>query len=307
MVDQTNQSVSGGQVPGQAVAPQTQQTVAPVVPAEQGTAPTIPSEGSFPADISQRTSEQFDKLKDSNNRLYEANKILRDELTRKAMVEQQFAPVQQVQQTQQPNIADFITNDPVTGEQFVDNSKLQKVIAETNQRATKAEVAVQSYIKQQQYMEEQKQTEEAYKNFPQLNPSVPDKFDTELSKRTRTLLLDSMMNPVDYGGRPLSFREAAELANGDLSKIRPMKQTSQAPEQASAKTQQQEDSVAKEQAGLAAQGTSSASQPPAVSPDEDLTNLRLLSRKGGKVGDWAIAQRLSKIPHTGIPKSSAEA
>src|SRR4030042_1074657 len=162
----TKQPESGTQVvtPQPAVQPQAPQ---PAVVSTPVPLKVQAEEPKLPTGASERTSEQFDKLKDSNKRLYEANQLLQQELSRKKQLEQQFKPVQTtVPQEQQPKIEQFIETDPVTGEQFVNEDRLKKAISEAQNRATRAEQAVQSYIQQQQQREEQKQTEEAYKAYP---------------------------------------------------------------------------------------------------------------------------------------------
>ena len=152
-------------------APVTTQVQEPVSE-QKPEVPTVATETQLQTGISERTGEQFDKLKESNKRLFEANQLLQQELERKKGIERQFQPVQQaVPPEQQPKIDQFIETDPVTGEQFVNEDRLKKAIGEANTRASRAEQSVQTYIQQQQQREEQIQTEEAYKAYPELNPS----------------------------------------------------------------------------------------------------------------------------------------
>ena len=259
-------------------------------PTEETKPETTTTETKLPAGTKERTTEQFDKLKDSNKRLYEANQLLQQELQRKQKMEQQFQPVQQaVPQEQQPKIEQFIEVDPVTGEQFVNEARLKGAISEAQTRATRAEQAVQSYIQQQQHREEQKQTEEAYKAYPELNPNT-EKYDAELTKRTRAFLLDSMVNPQDYSGRALTFKEAADFAKLQLGgkpelTVKPVKE----------EPQKTEVSEAKVQASAEAQGVTSTTQQSFTAPDEELAKLQMKSRQGDP---WAIAKRLSKVRHT---------
>lgn len=290
-------------IPDSGVAP----TVPPVAQSATQAAPapmvpvTPPAQGAqLPTGTSERTTEQFDKIKESNKRLYEANQILQQELARKAQVEQQFAAMQQpAAPQQQPQVEQFVTVDPLTGEQYVDEDRLKKAIDTANSRATRAESAVQSYIQQQQVREEQRQTEEAFQSHPQLNPQS-EQFDGELSRRTRAFLLDSMMNPADYRGRPLTFREAGDLAKGQLAA---QQGTAAAPVAIPPQQTQNRNLESRDQAAFAAQGTTSAAIQPSVAASEELANLRAKSRRGDL---WAIAQRLSKVTHTGTPSSSSE-
>lgn len=242
--------------------------------------------------VSERTAEQIDKLKEHNKRLYEANQLLQQELSRKQQVEQQFKPIQQEQAPAQPKIDQFVETDPVSGEQFVNEEKLRRAITDANQRATRAEESVKSYIENQQAREEQRQTEEAYRNYPQLDPKS-SKHDTVLSKKTRAFLLDSMMNPVDYGGRPLTFKEAADIASGESSK----KEV-----KAEVQSQNKEKLEDKKQAVAGAEGASAQAVKPGSTDAAELDDLRYRSRRGDML---AVAQRLARTPHSGAPKSES--
>lgn len=265
-----------------------------VQPAQQESTVSQPAQ---PA-VSDRTTEQFEKLKESNKKLFEANRLLQEELGKRAKAEQTFAPIQQTPQTiPAPSIEQFVKEDPVTGERYVDQEKLITALQDANTKATRAQTAVESYIRQQQVLDEEKQTREAYDSHPEVNPDS-DKFDVTVSKRTRSLLLDSMMNPQDYGGHALSFKEAAEEAK------------KQSPTQAQAletKTQQTQQAVeGKAQATAEAAGVSSTiAQQVSGGGSEELETLRNKTRLGrGDEQTWAVAQRLAKVTHTGTPTSS---
>jgi hypothetical protein len=287
---ESGQVGSATAAPAQAPAPQE-----PTAPAQ--TTPQVPtSEPTLPTGVSERTSEQFDKLKDSNKKLYEANLLLQQELNRKQQAEQSLQTPVVVDAPKDPKLEQFIDTDPVTGEQFVNEERLKKSIQEAQSRAEKAEKTVQSFVQQQNAREEQRQTEEAFKAYPELDPSN-EKFDASLTRRTRAFLIDSMMNPQDYSGKTLSFREAADLAKGQTGQP-----VAPAPVQPKIEDKKEEGNLAgKEQASFAAQGaSSSAQQTQAPSSDTDLVDLQYRSRRGDV---WAIAQRLTKIPHTGTPTS----
>lgn len=270
-MDQTNQQPNTEVAQGQQAAP------TPVSP--------VP-EVRLPDGVSERTSEQFEKLTDSNRRLNEVNQSLLQKINELSMSQQQPATRQEVEVAAE----DFFTTDPQTGETLLDQQKLKKTIEETKRQAVaEAKKEVESLRQQQEQREVQRQTEEAYSVYPNLNPDSKE-FDKELSRKTRAFILDSMMHPGDYKGRPLSFKEAA-----DLAAVQQQKET--------VKNEKQE---IKEQVTQTAEGTSSSAQMPQQSADEELSQLRMRSRKGGSDAIWAIAQRLSKIPHTGTPTSSTE-
>lgn len=318
-MENTKNAPDGGAVLGQAgqsagQASATQQTVSAEPEGSQsksGTQQTTTKQtvgDQLPQGTSQRTTEQFDKLKDSNKRLYDANQLLQQELRKKEQATKQFAPVQQTPgqtQTKEPKVEDFIQTDPQTGEQYVNEDKLKKAIDDAGQRATRAETAVQSYINQQQQIEEKRQTEEAYASYPQLDPKS-EKYDASLSRVTRANLLDSMMNPNDYKGRALTFKEAADLASGKASQ-KTMEQQTKEKETAEKEAKEakekekQEKLEAKQQATAGAKGVPSTTQEPAQDEEARIANLRMRSRQGDM---WAVAQRLTKVDHTGTPSSS---
>lgn len=283
-------------VRSEAKAPEAQ-TEVPVVTEGAPEAQTVQTP--TPA-VSDRTTEQFEKLKDSNKKLFEANRLLQEELTRRARSEQTFAPIQQTPQptTPAPAIEQFVEIDPTTGEQYVNEKKLTAALAEASQKATRAESAVQNYIRQQNVLEEEKQTAEAYGAHPEINPSSQT-FDANLSRFTSALLLHSMMNPQEYGGRTLTFKEAVDEA----------KKTS--PQQVKTQTavlekETKEISESKQQATAGATGVSGAvAQQIQGPPQDELEVLRFQTRFGrGDDSTWAVARRLQQVSHTGTPTSS---
>ncbi len=286
---------SGAQAPAaQPEVPAATTQVAPAGPTASSQAVPAPTQP-----VSDRTTEQFEKLKDSNKKLFEANRLLQEELTKRARSEQTFAPIQQTPtpNVPAPAIEQFVEIDPATGEQYVNEKKLSAALTDATQKASRAESAVQNYIKQQNVLEEEKQTAEAYSAHPEVNPSSQS-FDANLSRFTSALLLHSMMNPQEYGGRTLTFKEAVDEA----------KRTS--PKQAQAQTAALEKETKqvmenKQQATAGANGVSGAvAQQIQGPPQDELDALRFKTRFGrGDESTWAVAQRLTKIPHTGTPSS----
>ena len=249
---------------------------------------------------SQRTHEQFDKLLDSNKRLYEANELLRQQLTQRALANEQFAPIQQTPVQQQPaqqvKVADFVEVDPVSGERFINDKKLQSKIEELNSKASNAEKAVQQYIQTSEQREIDRQNEEAFKAYPELNPGG-EKFDVKFHNQTRALIYDSLINPQDYGGKPLSFRKAAEFAKGGGTV--PSDEKNQ---QASASTKPGEQTVAanepsgedaKQQAAASVAGEQPLTRE-ALAGSEELTKLQQATRLGSTE---ALARRLANTDH----------
>src|SRR3990167_6089343 len=144
----------------------------------------------LPGEVSDRTREQFDKLK-------KQNQLLKGELERQHASESVFdsmRPKGQRDQAQMPTIEQYA--DPQTG--YIDTARFNRDMAGLVSSARSAQQTVQQYIETQQELE-------AYTSHPDLNPKA-EQFDLELHKSTRAILLDSMFNPGDYGGRTLTLR-----------------------------------------------------------------------------------------------------
>lgn len=299
------------QVVSEPVVPAVTQTPAPVVTQPAPVEPIAPTMPSFelPQGVTDRTKEQFDKLTDSNRKLLEANQILENELTHRTTSEAQFAPIQQPVVPQQPDVKEFLSVDPLTGEQYIDENKLQASLNNANSRAMQAEQQVKNYIESQQNKEIAKQEEETYNAYPQLDPKNPFKVDRELEKLTRAYALDSMMNPHDYKNRSLTFKEAADIAHaklyGNKEVAAPSVEAQQiATQQPTVETQnaiqptqgQTVSSPIQEQGGMAAEGGAVNVNPSELNTDD----LALADRT--RRGDmWALAKRLTRVPHTGTP------
>ncbi len=290
------------------VAPVAPVQVTPAVPQPIVPAPLF----ELPQGVSPRTTQQFDKLTDSNKKLLEANQVLQAELARKKVTEAQIAPLQQLAQPQQPDVNQFVEVDPISGEKYINENKLQAAIVNANDRATRAEQQVTTYIQTEQNKESLKQATETFTKYPQLNPNDPTRFDPNLNKLTRAYALDSMANPGEYGGRTLSFVEAADLAARNIAgqtvatpSVEAQQASAQVPQpavnpntnvQIQPATQPVQSNVTKDQGSLAVEGAPINTAPAAG--EEDLLSLQQATRKGDV---WALAKRLTNVPHTGTP------
>lgn len=213
----------------------------------------------LPEDSTERTRREFEKLQQQ----------LREERARREYAEQ----VYQSMQPKDPEPAATPLYDPETGlidpDQLTD---LQRQTIEANRRAEQAEKSVQSYLKAQE-------NREVYAAYPELDPTA-EKHDRSFHVETRRIMLDSMVNPEDYGGAQLSFKQAADLA----------KQKSIDPEQARQLGAQQalEELTTKEQASLGIGGTSDRSH----LASDDLQTLQQRTRLGDKN---AIIERFRRL------------
>lgn len=298
----------------------TQQT--PVVDVNTQQQPNVTA--GLPDGTSQRTTEQFQKVLQSNNALHEQNQLLQRQLQQ--LQEAQGRIEQEIQQhstnatnysstqnTQvQPSVPlqsptvnpnDFVEIDPETGEKFINSDRLNAAIQATRQAAVaESSKVVQDYIQNQQKQEELRQIKEAYENYPSLNPNSSD-HDTEFARLTRQILTDSYGYQQDYGGFPLTFKQAADQALSYVNAIR--KGASQAQAQAEVKkvadeqkaeteVQQQKATQEAEQAKQAAAadvtGASQAGQSQVL--NAELTELRYQTRRGSVE---ALAARLARL------------
>ena len=290
------------QVPTDVTAPVAQAPVEQTPPAP-AQAPVTPEQ--LPTDTREKTREQFDKLLDSNRRLFEANELLRREMTQRTTAQQTYAPIQQTPApaTQQVNEADFVETDPTTGEKFINTQRMTQRINEVNSRASRTEEAVKNYIKTSEQREIERQSKETYTVYPELNPGTPTslnpKFDEKFNKQVRGVLLDSMYNPNDYSGRPLSFKEAADFVKATTLSTQPS--SAPAPTKKEKEAQAAAEAASKD---LKTQGSVQVPSQPQNAPqpasDEDIQRLRLRTRMGDSE---ALARRLINTEHI-LPRQS---
>ena len=266
---------------------------APVAQAPAQAAAPAPVAAALPQDTRDRTREQFDKLLDSNKRLYETNEALKREISQRQASAQTFAPIQNAQPTPMPQVNrdEFTVVDPVTGDKYIDDQRLQARMNELKEKAARAENAIQSYIKTSENREIDRQNREAFAAHPELNPNDSTHFDAVFHKQVRGIILDSMYNPDEYGGKPLGFKDAGDLARTLYPKAAaqpaPVTQTDDEKKRAAAAAQ-----VIKEQGS--AQVQSQAQNAPQPTYDADILNLRNKTRYGDT---RALAQRLLNTEH----------
>lgn len=318
MAEQTLDGVTASAPVAEQPAPVVEQPpVAPAQPASGFNAPPLPN-GFAPqpqpqvapaqpvepiATTNDRTAEQFSKLTEANQRmstqndtLAQTNELLRQELLNlqktRQQSEQQFAPVQQVppaqgqQQSVLPKLSDYVEVD-AQGNRFVNEAKFNAAVAEIYQTASRAEEVVKNYVQTAEQREIERQERETFTQYPQLNPKSGN-FDQRFSQQTRAIIYDSMINPHEYGGRPLSFKAAADyVTQGQPAQQAP--QVTAVPTPAVNEANQ----VQKEQAAATAQQV-----PPQVTQniDQDREYNRLV--QGTRLGsDEAIAVRLLNASH----------
>lgn len=222
----------------------------PVPSSEPAEAVDATDEADLPEDASERTKEQFNKLK-------EANKALKEKLDKRAEVEPIFEsmrpkPTSGLTQSQIDQVTDIDPN----GNKYLNEDKLDQLLTQATQKAERASAQVEQFIEEQQ-------SREAFTAIPQLDPKG-DNFDPELHRATRAYILDSMMNPKEYGGKQLSYRQAGEMAakatRAELAKV-----------EQEANAQQ----TAKEQSSLGATGRSDRRETVNTSEEQLRDRIRL--------------------------------
>lgn len=244
-----------------------QKTTEPEAVGEEAKEITQPAEGeALPEGASERTKREFEKVKQDRDDYREQ---LREERARREYFETVFSSMQPQKQPEAPPVIDAETGLP--NEQVL--TDIQRRSQEAEQRAQRAEEAIQGYMAEQE-------NRAVFAKYPELNPAS-DKFDRKLHAEVRSRLLDSMLNPNDYGGRQLGFLEAAEMVKGVAAS---------AIEEAKKKgaTEAMEQTESKEQASLEATGTSGRRTEIA----SDLEELKHRTRKGDIN---AIVERLKGI------------
>lgn len=255
-----------------------QQPVQPVAPAPQ------------PEPTNDRTSQQFEKLLESNRQLYENNRKLQEEMARRQAPQTPVQP-RPTSQPQQVDPREFVETDPVTGEQYINGQKMAARVRELEQQLERTVTQTQSFIKTAEQRDIERQTSEAYAAHPELEPGNT-KFSEGFHRQVRGVLTDSMFNAADYGGRPLTFREAADLVKKQYQPVQTQTpvQGGNPPEQESAVNS---GNALKEQGS--AQVMSQPQNAPMASSSEELEALRFRTRQGD---DQALAARLIATEHT---------
>ena len=227
---------------------------------------TTVTEG-VPESASERTKREFEKLRQK----------LREEREARQQIEQAYRTVMPKKQpvTEKPMELSPLV-DPQTG--LLNEEALaqrDKLLLEAQERAKSAEKTAKQAIEDSQQRLLQSEEKEMFAEFPHLDPQS-DKFDKKLHRLTRSIKLDSMLNPDDYEGKQLSGVEAARLAKEQLKDLKSVK--------AEGAQEAIDQLTPKEQAALEATGTPARRQ-----QTISLDDLRRRSRKG----DWqAIMERL---------------
>lgn len=235
--------------------PSVEQTESPKVASEEVVAEKPVAEPSkatedfeLPEEVSRRTREQFNKLRDQL--AYYKNRE-KDTMSTYGVTTPLY---------------DLETG--LINPQGLDSLSQTAVLAE--ERARQAEAKLNRYL-------DSIQEKEAYAEFPELDPSNRS-FNKDFHKAVRGYITDSMVNPMDYGGRELTMAEAAKLLTSFGSKKIETIKKEAAKEVINGLTP-------KEEASLEARGRSDKA------PVDDV-DIRERSRSGDRL---AVIERLKKL------------
>lgn len=247
-----------------------------------------------PIEARDRTRDQFEKLLESNRRLNERNLVLQQELERRQQSSAlTFDPFQAQRQTpqQQVNPNDFIEIDPNTGDKFINEQRLRARLEEVTQKANRLEQTLQGYVKTAEEREVERQEKETYSAYPELNPNSKN-FDPSFNRNVRSILTDSFYNAQEYGGSPLSFKEAADFVRAQFPK--PAQQQPAPAVDDKAKAEEAAAAKAAKEQG-SAQAVSQPRGQAQISDDDELETLRYRTRYLND--DEALARRILNTDH----------
>ena len=214
----------------------------------------------LPDEAKERTKREFDKLREQ----------LREERARREYMETVFNTIQtpKADKVESPPLYDRETG--MLNEQVL--TDVQQRALQAEERAKQAEASIVRYM-------DEVERREAYAKHPELNPAA-ESFDEEFSELTSAFILRSMTDPEKYGGKQLSFVDAATRAKKILARGGEVAKAEGAKEAL-------EKLAPKEQAALEAAGSSGRR-----SDTTNLDELKVRTRKGDMN---AITERLSRL------------
>lgn len=240
-------------------------------PKGEASVPEQPPASDLPDSATERTREQFDKLKEQ----------LREEREARKRVEGLFSTMapQPQPQPQTPQVTPVY--DPETGLLNEDAlGEMQKGTFEANERAARAEAAAARTM-------QELENRELYSAYPELKPGKDQ--DKELFTEARRIIRDSVFNPEDYGldpqmaGQGLTPKQAADLARERI----PKKEVKQEPQS------QVQDEEPKEQATLEATGSPQRANELESVEEEELARASRLGRPGAMAARLAARRKKS--------------
>jgi hypothetical protein len=189
--------------------------------ADQQPTETDGEDGDLPEEVSDRTKEQFEKLKKTNQEL--ADKLKKYERSEygDSVFDYLNGRVQspQEQQVQRPKATEYsnlnqrqvdnIVDQFISDDGTVNIAAMNKALGDANKMADQANKRATAAVQKLQQIEEKRQVAEAHQKYPWLNPQS-DTFDPQGYELVRDRILRNMVTGKD--------QSVAEVA-ADVSKI----------------------------------------------------------------------------------------
>lgn len=148
----------------------------------------------LPSEASERTKEQFDKLKAHNREL--ADRLRRLEGSPEDSVFDSLRPQPTMPKLVLPNLTqnqvEDISTKLVDENGYIDQNLLVRTLKEANDRATKAETEARRTREDFERMQENEQVKRAHKLFPQLDPKSTD-FDPKFYEQVKDKVISTMV------------------------------------------------------------------------------------------------------------------
>ncbi len=247
----------------------------------------------LPEDVSERTRQQFEKLKKHNQELAKKLEELQKTGQKEEPVESvfdSFNPKVDVAEPQIPNPnQDFnylnqqqisnIANQFVDQDGNVDIDGLNQALYQANLQAKQAIEEARKAREEIARWEENRQTKEAYAKYPQLDPLQKDKFDRKFYELVR----DRMVSNFSRGIKK-TFREVAD----DIAKVYNPVNKGKIKEEAVAEFKKRQE--ARKQGPI----EEGKGQPP--TDKATLEELRRSTREaGGSIDNPALEERLRRL------------
>jgi hypothetical protein len=256
-----------------------EETQAPQMPSEEQKPTESGTE--LPADASERTKLEFEKLKSHNKemadklRTYEQNqygKSVFDSILDQGGQAQPNGNFPNVPFERQQEVAQSF----VDANGYVDTEAIARSLKELNDKANRAEHEAKAARETIRQGEEGRQIQEAHKAFPWLNPANKDQFDPQGFELVRDRILRNMVN-----GNQQSLAQVAE----DITRFyKPTANTAELQEQAV--------NEYKEKQAVKAQASSVQSGKGQPRQEANLSDLRERTQRGD---ESALDERLRHI------------
>jgi hypothetical protein len=158
-------------------------------PQEEVTASEQTQVDELPEDVSERTREQFEKLKESNKQMKERlNALEAGQQDQLADIYDSLRPKGMPQLDENSGNLDTLIKDG-----YVDENVLKQSLNQLTKQAQEAQKRADLAQKKIQEIEENAQVKEAYKEYPQLNPKNTDVFDPNFYKLVKNELIGQMI------------------------------------------------------------------------------------------------------------------